>query len=154
MDNLAPVRVSHTTLNSNRHIILVVTTYVFPDDLRDAQLRLHQAGAAYRVLCRALPWSVEPAPGWEGDKQAYSGRRASRSASPGYTEQEKKKEGRLRGEVLQLSITVSTHPYWKTLETGTVVAARMALKHIHDGDPQLADTSTDSGALAPSVAAT
>ncbi|MFD3519973.1 hypothetical protein [Streptomyces sp. NPDC058653] len=111
--------------------------YDFPDDLRDAQLRLHQASAAYRALCQALPWSVEPSPGWEGDKQPYSERRASMAPSPGYTDQQKTDEARLRGEVLQLSLTVSTHPYWKTLETGTVVEARMTLKHVHDQDPAL-----------------
>ncbi|WP_229701432.1 hypothetical protein [Streptomyces camponoticapitis] len=99
--------------------------YDFPDDLRDAQLRLHRTSAAYRTLCRTLPRSVEPA----------SGR----------TEQQKADEARLRGEVLALSVTVSTHPYWKTREAGTAVDARMALKHIHDQDPAPADTDRGEG---------
>ncbi|MFD4117541.1 hypothetical protein ACFWSJ_29350 [Streptomyces niveus] len=117
--------------------------YDFPDDLRDAQLRLHQASAAYRALCRTLPWSVEPEPGWESDKQPYSERRSSMAASPGYTPEQKTEEARLRREVLQLSTAVSTHPYWSTLETGTTVDARMALKHVHDGDSPLADVDGD-----------
>ncbi|WP_329073643.1 hypothetical protein OG501_00035 [Streptomyces niveus] len=124
-----------------------MTTYAFPDDLRDAQLRPHQAGAAYRRLCQALPWSAEPALGWEGDKQPYTEYRTGKPDSPGYTPEQKSEEARLRGEVLQLSITVSTHPYWRTLEAGTTVDARMALKHIHDHDQALTGTGTDERSL-------
>ncbi|MFD3484903.1 hypothetical protein [Streptomyces sp. NPDC058665] len=124
-----------------------MAAYDFPDDLRDAQLRLHQTRAAYRALCQSLPWSVDPAPGWEGDKQPYTDYRTGKPDSPGYTGQQKADEARLRGEVLALSTTVSAHPYWKTLETGTVVEARMALKHIHDPGPSLADTDMDEEAL-------
>ncbi|MEU0955845.1 hypothetical protein ABZ353_26450 [Streptomyces niveus] len=65
------------------------------------------------------------------------------AASPGYTPEQKTEEARLRREVLELSTTVSTHPYWSTLETGTTVDARMALKHVHDGDSPLADVDGD-----------
>lgn len=103
--------------------------YDFPQDLRDAQLRLHQASVAYRALCRALPWSVDPAPGWAaGEKQPYTDYTSAKPDSPGYTEHEKGEVSRLRADVLELSITVSTHPYWATLAPGTVVKRRMTLK--------------------------
>ncbi|MEJ8662125.1 MULTISPECIES: hypothetical protein [Streptomyces] len=52
--------------------------------------------------------------------------------SPGYTDEQKAEDTRLRALVRDLSITVSTHPYWATLQGGDVVAARMALKHHPD----------------------
>ncbi|EST18147.1 hypothetical protein [Streptomyces niveus] len=70
--------------------------------IRDAQLRLHQAGAAYRRLCQALPSPVEPAPGWEGDKQPYTEYHTGKPDSPGYTPEQKSEKARLRGEALQL----------------------------------------------------
>ncbi|MEU5402240.1 hypothetical protein ABZ348_23425 [Streptomyces sp. NPDC005963] len=102
--------------------------YDFPADLRDAQLRLHQTRVAYAALCRQLPWSVEPAPGWEGDKQLHSDRVSGMPASPGYTEHQRREEERLRSLLLELSITVSTHPHWDALRGPDLVQARMALK--------------------------
>ncbi|MFD6329455.1 hypothetical protein ACFWGI_07740 [Streptomyces niveus] len=103
--------------------------YDFPQDLRDAQLRLHQVTAAYHQLCRTLPWSVEPAPGWAaGEKQPYTDCRSSKPDSPGYTDHQKSEVARLRAALLELSVTVSTHPYWSTLGPGTVAEGRMALK--------------------------
>lgn len=114
---------------SNRRSILAVAEYDFPEDLRNAQLRLHQASVAYRALCRALPWSADPAPGWAaGEKQPYTDYTSAKPDSPGYSEHEKGKVARLRGNVLELSITVSTHPYWATLAPGTGADRRMALK--------------------------
>ncbi|MFF5090892.1 hypothetical protein [Streptomyces niveus] len=92
--------------------------------IRDAQLRLHQAGAAYRRLCQALPSPVEPAPGWEGDKQPYTEYHTGKPDIPGYT-----------------------HPYWRTPKAGTTTDARMTPKHIHDQNPALTDTSTDERSL-------
>ncbi|MEU6707135.1 hypothetical protein [Streptomyces wuyuanensis] len=103
--------------------------YNFPDDLRDAQLRLHQARSAYRALCRALPWSVEPAEGWTGEEGHYSSYRREFPESPGWSEAQRAEEARLRELVLTLSIEVSTHPYWAALAGPDVVKARMALKH-------------------------
>ncbi|MEU4499238.1 hypothetical protein AB0F96_38775 [Streptomyces sp. NPDC023998] len=103
--------------------------YDFPRDLRDAQLCLHHVRAEYSALCRTLPWSVEPAEGWSGDKQLYSEYLGTMPDSPGYTEQQKAEEARLRRRVLDLSIAVSTHPYWATVVAETVVEQRMALKH-------------------------
>jgi hypothetical protein len=106
-----------------------VADYDFPDDLRDAQLRLHQARSAYRALCRELPWSVEPAEGWTGEEGHYSSYRREFPESPGWSEEQRAEEARLRELVLTLSIEVSTHPYWAALAGPDVVKARMALKH-------------------------
>ncbi|MEW2491628.1 hypothetical protein [Streptomyces sp. NPDC048411] len=106
-------------------------TYDFPEDLRDAQLALHQTRAAYEEYAQALPWSAEPMPGWEADKQLHSNYRSHKGDSPGYTEGQAAEVRRFQDELLRLSIEVSTHPYWATLGSG-VVAARMALKHAHE----------------------
>ncbi|MDI9886150.1 hypothetical protein QMZ92_17625 [Streptomyces sp. HNM0645] len=108
--------------------------YDFPDELRDAQLRLHRARSAYRALCRELPWSVEPAEGWTGEEGHYSSYRREFPESPGWSEEQRAEEARLRELVLTLSIEVSTHPYWAALEAPDVVKARMALKHAEDGN--------------------
>ncbi|MFC9751244.1 hypothetical protein ACFQ7N_19295 [Streptomyces niveus] len=103
--------------------------YDFPQDLRDAQLRLHQVTAAYHQLCRTLPWSMDPAPGCAaGEKQPYTDYKSNKPDSPGYTDHQKSEVARLRAAVLELSVTVSTHPYWSTLGPGTVAEGRMALK--------------------------
>lgn len=39
---------------------------------------------------------------------------------------------RFRAELLELSITVSTHPFWEQVEQGQVVDTRMRLKHQHE----------------------
>ncbi|MET7718629.1 hypothetical protein [Streptomyces sp. NPDC005407] len=109
--------------------------YDFPDDLCNAQLRLHETQAAYQALCRTLPWSVEPAEGWTGVEGQYSSYRRAFPASPGWTDEQKAEVARLRGLVLELSIEVSTHPYWATLQGSAVVEARMALKHHPDAAP-------------------
>ncbi|MEV1052428.1 hypothetical protein [Streptomyces sp. NPDC049887] len=107
--------------------------YDFPDELRDAQLRLHRARSAYRALCRELPWSVQPAEGWTGEEGHYSSYRREFPESPGWSEEQRAEEARLRELVLTLSIEVSTHPYWADLEGPDVVKARMALKHAEGG---------------------
>ncbi|NUK02596.1 hypothetical protein HRW23_20735 [Streptomyces lunaelactis] len=103
-------------------------TYDFPDDLRTAQLDLHRTRAEYAALCRTLPWSVTPEPGWTSEKHVLGDRVVSFPASPGYTAEQLAEEQRLRRRLLELSVTVSTHPYWATL-AGDVVDARSALKH-------------------------
>ncbi|MGW6463650.1 hypothetical protein [Streptomyces rubiginosohelvolus] len=109
-----------------------MATYDFPQDLRDAQLALLQTRAAYEEYARTLPWSAEPLPGWEGEKQLHSGFRSAKPDSPGYTEEQHAEVARFRAELLELSITVSTHPFWEQVEQGQVVAARMRLKHQHE----------------------
>ncbi|MFE3119706.1 hypothetical protein [Streptomyces niveus] len=122
--------------------------YDFPQDLRDAQLRLHQVTAAYNQLCRTLPWSVEPAPGWAaGEKQQYTDYRSTKPDSPGYTDHQKSEVARLRAALLELSVTVSTHPYWSTLGPGTVVEGRMALKQTAPASAGDAAAEPDDGAL-------
>ncbi|MGW6744825.1 hypothetical protein ACWGDX_29510 [Streptomyces sp. NPDC055025] len=104
-----------------------MTTDGFPQDLRDAQTELHRTRAAYQALCRRLPWSVEPAPGWSGERTLYSEYRRDTPDSPGYTPEQKSEEDRLRARLRDLSIQVSQHPYWAALERGAVVDARMEL---------------------------
>ncbi|MET8480013.1 hypothetical protein ABZV68_22920 [Streptomyces clavifer] len=106
--------------------------YDFPEDLRDAQLALHQTRAAYEQYARTLPWSAEPMPGWEGDKQLHSGYRPAKPDSPGYTDEQHREVARLRAELLELSTVVATHPFWATLERESVVRGRMVLQHSHD----------------------
>ncbi|MFE5243215.1 MULTISPECIES: hypothetical protein [unclassified Streptomyces] len=107
-------------------------TYTFPQDLCDAQLALHQTRAAYERYARTLPWSAEPMPGWEGDKQLHSGYRSAKPDSPGYTDEQRQKVARFRAELLELSTQVATHPFWATLERGDVVEGRMVLQHAHE----------------------
>ncbi|MEU9677789.1 hypothetical protein AB0D92_30310 [Streptomyces parvus] len=109
-----------------------MTTYDFPADLRDAQLALHRTRAAYEEYGRTLPWSAEALPGWEAEKQLHSGFRSSKPDSPGYTEEQHAEVARFRAELLELSSTVATHPFWEQVEQGQVVDARMRLKHQHE----------------------
>ena len=108
--------------------------YKFPDDLKQLQAQLHQAHADYQALCRALPWSVEPMPGWPPVKHPHTDElTGGREASPGYTPEQVAEERRLWDLVRELSIEVSTHPYWSKPERGpALVDARMALKSHKD----------------------
>ncbi|MGW9120671.1 hypothetical protein ACWGRV_29370 [Streptomyces sp. NPDC055663] len=106
--------------------------YDFPQDLRDAQLALHETRAACEQYAKTLPWSAEPMPGWEGDKQLHSSYRSHKEDSPGYTEDQAAEVTRFHARLLDLSITVSTHPFWESVEAGDRVGARMALKHAHE----------------------
>ncbi|MGW7367376.1 hypothetical protein ACWGI8_29130 [Streptomyces sp. NPDC054841] len=108
----------------------------FPSDLIDAQRRLRQANAAYQALCQTLPWSVEPLKGWPGEEHPHTGVVTGGQAdSPGYTDEQKAEEARLWALVRELSIEVSTHPHWVTMEGEARVRARMALKHHPDTAP-------------------
>jgi hypothetical protein len=70
-------------------------------------------------------------PGWPGEVHPHTGVvTGRREDSPGWTEQQKQDEARLRAERLDLSITVTTHPYWETVDREKRVAARMLLKQI------------------------
>ncbi|KUH36130.1 hypothetical protein [Streptomyces kanasensis] len=101
----------------------------FPDDLRAAQTRLHQATSELAALCRALPWSVEPMPGWPGTAHPHTGETTGgRDASPGWTEEQKQMVKRLRMECTDLSVRIATHPYWASVEAEKRVAARTELK--------------------------
>ncbi|MCL7382176.1 hypothetical protein [Streptomyces sp. 35G-GA-8] len=104
------------------------TPYDFPQDLIDHETGLQQTRADYKALCATLPWSVDPAPGWKSDKQPLSDYLADVPDSPGYTDEQKKREAELRERLVDLSTAVTTHPYWATLDRGDVVEARMELK--------------------------
>ncbi|MER5618753.1 hypothetical protein [Streptomyces sp. NPDC002215] len=107
-------------------------TFPFPQDLRDAQVALHEARAASEEYAKTLPWSAEPMPGWESDKQLHSNYISSKPDSPGYTEDQAAEVTHFRARLLELSTTVSTHPFWDSVEAGDRVGARMALKHAHE----------------------
>jgi hypothetical protein len=93
----------------------VADTLPFPDDLIELQQRLHQARAEHTALCRA---------------------------SLSYTPEQKAEETRLWSLVQELSIEVSTHPYWATLpKDDTLVQARMQLKQHPKAQP---DASGDA----------
>ncbi|WP_327241471.1 hypothetical protein [Streptomyces sp. NBC_01320] len=112
-------------------------TYDFPQDLRDAQLALHQTRAAYEQYAATLPWSAEPMPGWESEKQPYTSFRSGKADSPGYTPEQAATVADFQEKLRELSALVATHPYWTTLESG-VVDARMALKHAHEAADEAA----------------
>ncbi|MFD7868033.1 hypothetical protein [Streptomyces sp. NPDC059783] len=107
-------------------------TYDFPQDLRDAQVALHRTRAELDEYARTLPWSAEPMPGWEADKQLHSSYQSGKADSPGYTDEQRDTVDQYRAELLRLSVAVSTHPFWATIDRGDVVQARMALKHAHE----------------------
>ncbi|WP_326763445.1 hypothetical protein OG978_01525 [Streptomyces sp. NBC_01591] len=88
--------------------------------------------AACEDYAKTLPWSAEPMPGWEGDKQLHSSYRSHKEDSPGYTEGQAAEVARFRARLLELSIAVSTHPFWDSVDAGDRVEARMALKHAHE----------------------
>ncbi|MER8073648.1 hypothetical protein ABTZ59_36050 [Streptomyces sp. NPDC094034] len=69
----------------------------FPQDLIDHETGLQQTRTDYQALCATLPWSVDPAPGWDSDKQPYSNRQADVPDSPGYTDEQKKREAEAAG---------------------------------------------------------
>lgn len=111
---------------------LGVPTYDFPQDLRDAQIALHQTRAELERFASTLPWSAEPMPGWQSEKQLHSEYRSTKQDSPGYTEEQRDEIARLRKRLRELSVTVTVHPFWQTLGGSEVVGARMALKHAHE----------------------
>ncbi|WP_331737395.1 hypothetical protein OG520_44880 (plasmid) [Streptomyces sp. NBC_00984] len=107
-------------------------SFPFPQDLLDAQVALDETRAACEKYAKTLPWSAEPMPGWESDKQLHSKYISAKPDSPGYTGDQHAEVARFRARLLELSIAVSTHPFWGTVDHGDVVAARMALKHAHE----------------------
>ncbi|WP_329538644.1 hypothetical protein [Streptomyces sp. NBC_01358] len=73
---------------------------------------------------KMLPWSAEPMPGGEADRQPHSGYRSAKPDGPGSTDEQRERLAAYRAQLLELSITVMTHPYWKGLSEN-VVAARV-----------------------------
>ncbi|GAA2463389.1 hypothetical protein GCM10010273_56760 [Streptomyces lavendulocolor] len=110
-------------------MILVMAETAFPDDLRAAQTRLHQATAELAELCERLPWSVEPTPGWPGTKPPHTGEvTGGREASPGWTQEEKQAVDRLRARCLELALGVNGHWFWGEVEAEKRAEARTELK--------------------------
>ncbi|MET9109624.1 hypothetical protein [Streptomyces zhihengii] len=98
----------------------------FPDDLKAAQTRLHQATAEHAALMRMLSWSVEPHDGWTGTEHPHTGLISDgREPSPGWSDEQKAVVVQLRQECLALSVMVTTHPYWQTLAGEDLHTARM-----------------------------
>lgn len=119
------------TKQSNKRMILAMARTDFPDDLRAAQTRLHQATAELVALCRKLPWSAEPMPGWPGTEHPHTGEvTGGRPDSPGWTEEEKEAVARLRAECADLSLKVASHPFWVKIEAERRAQARSELKHL------------------------
>lgn len=106
-------------------------TFPFPQDLLDAQAALNETRAACEEYARTLPWSAEPMPGWEANKQLHSNYISEKPDSPGYTEEQAAEVARYRARILELSTAVFTHPFWVTVGDG-VVKARSALLHAHE----------------------
>ncbi|MFJ5829510.1 hypothetical protein [Streptomyces sp. NPDC093089] len=119
-----------------------------PDDLIELQQRLHQARAEYTALCRSLPWSVEPLDGRPGAVHPHTGEvTGGRDASPGCTPEQEAEEKRLWELARELSIAVSTHPYWGTLEKDAgLVKARMELKRHSKAQPDAVSVPGGAGA--------
>ncbi|MBO0655909.1 hypothetical protein J1792_24980 [Streptomyces triculaminicus] len=120
-------------------------TFSFPDDLREAQRELHQVSAELSALGKTLPWSVEPHEGWARPEGHWYP--SERPATSGWTEEQKNTVSALRARALELSIAVGTHAFWETVEPGKVVAARTALKHVHDQErgQEAADGASSDG---------
>ncbi|MFE7757659.1 hypothetical protein [Streptomyces sp. NPDC057429] len=107
----------------------VVQAPPLPDDLRTAQIRLHQATAELVTLGRSLPWSVDPHDGWPGNEHPRTGAiTGGKPPSPGWTVEQKAAIHRLRQECLALSETVATHTYWQSFSGESLVQRRMELK--------------------------
>ncbi|MER6049715.1 hypothetical protein ABT168_20060 [Streptomyces sp. NPDC001793] len=104
-------------------------TYDFPQDLREAQLELHQVQSALADLYKRLPWSVEPLPGWTHTKENGRFHETERADSPGWTDEEQAQVATLRARTLELAERVVTHDFWTTCDDAP--AARSALKHLH-----------------------
>ncbi|KUL40374.1 hypothetical protein ADL22_14915 [Streptomyces sp. NRRL F-4489] len=112
-------------------------TYDFPQDLREAQLELHQVRSALADLYKRLPWSVEPQPGWTHTKENGHFYETERPESPGWTDEEQSEVAALRARQLELSERVVTHAFWSSCDDPP--AARSALKHLHDQDDEAAE---------------
>ncbi|MFD9033266.1 hypothetical protein ACFVZW_19255 [Streptomyces sp. NPDC059567] len=111
----------------------------FPNDLINAQLRLHQARAEYVALCHTLPWSVDPMDGWPGAVHPHTGEvTGGRAPSTGYTDEQKADVARLEELLRELSAEVTTHPHWATVEAGKRMQARMDLKTHPEAVPAVA----------------
>ncbi|MCX5202508.1 hypothetical protein OG897_13750 [Streptomyces sp. NBC_00237] len=112
-----------------------MASFTFPQDLLDAQTRLHETTAELQGYSRTLPWSVVPAEGYTSRQPTIdpeTGERHNREfeTTEGYTEEQVAEAARLQSLVLELSEQVYTHDYWQTTDVSQRVAARSALKDV------------------------
>ncbi|MEV0846029.1 hypothetical protein AB0J21_09160 [Streptomyces sp. NPDC049954] len=105
-------------------------TYDFPDDLRSGQEELHQVRAELLDLLRRLPWSVTPLDAFSDDN---GWRKVERPASPGWTTEDQALVEKLRAREFELTVLVTSHPFWRKVAPTEVVSARMRLKHSSAG---------------------
>lgn len=110
-----------------------MASFTFPQDLLDAQTRLHQATAELEAYSRTLPWSVVPSEGYTSrqptiDPETGDRRSKEFAATEGYTDEQVAEVARLQSLVLELSERVYVHDYWQTTDVSQRVAARSALK--------------------------
>ncbi|MFJ3205821.1 hypothetical protein [Streptomyces sp. NPDC086989] len=110
-------------------------SFDFPPRLQALQAQLHRVRAEYAAFCRSLPWSVEPHPGWQAREGVYS-HRGDVPASPGYTDEQRRRKAAYEQRLRRLASVVSGHPFWSTVEREQVVAARMALKRVSAEEAQ------------------
>ncbi|MET8554753.1 hypothetical protein ABZV64_07220 [Streptomyces sp. NPDC004959] len=99
----------------------------FPDDLRAGQEELHQVRAELRELLKRLPWSVAPHDGFSDDN---GWRRVERPASPGWGAEDQALVSKLRAREFELTVFVTSHPYWAEVAEERRVEARSRLKHV------------------------
>lgn len=105
----------------------------FPADLLAAQLRLAELYSALHAHAKGLPWSREPAEGWEPEEER--GRQhPGRPKTKGWDQADGDKYDRLWAELRAAAAEVQCHPHWKACRANGVqgpelVAARQALKH-------------------------
>ncbi|MCX4681971.1 hypothetical protein OG413_43040 [Streptomyces sp. NBC_01433] len=76
-------------------------------------------------------------PGWETDKQLHSTYVSAKTESPGFSDEQAQRIADYRARLLELSTTVSTHRYWRSLIGPDVVKARTALKHVHEAPAEV-----------------
>ncbi|MEU7148696.1 hypothetical protein AB0B15_11750 [Streptomyces sp. NPDC045456] len=105
-------------------------SYDFPDDLIAAQRDLQQVTADLHALYHRLAPSPEPAEAFHDSRESGYWRDRQRDASPGWTDDEKAEEAKLREHRLELAATVVTHTFWSTLSGADAPKARSALKHV------------------------
>ncbi|MFF4543296.1 hypothetical protein [Streptomyces sp. NPDC001435] len=108
----------------------------FPSDLLAGQEELHQVRAELSALLKRLPWSVEPLDGFSDDS---GWRKVERPASPGWTADEQAEVEKLRQREHELAVFVSGHRFWAEVAEADRVAARMTLKHAHEGREDAGD---------------
>ena len=87
----------------------MAASYDFPQDLTDAQDKLHRVRADLQTLFRRVPWSVELLDAWERHENAWRPS-SSRPASPGWEPQDAAEIARLRAREVELATAIVIGP--------------------------------------------